>query len=138
MADVPDPVFSAELVGPGLAIAPEAEHGGDVRAPIDGTVVKLHPHAFVVQSADGRGVLVHLGINTVQLEGEGFTLHVEEGQTVTSGDVLVTWDVEAIAATGRSTICPVVALDAKPDVVARAASAGDEAHGSTVLLNWGS
>lgn len=137
MSDVPDPVFSAELVGPGLAIEPDAATGNEVRSPIDGTIVKLHPHAFVVQAADGRGVLVHLGINTVQLEGEGFTLHVEEGATVTAGQVLITWDIEAIAATGRSTTCPVVALDAKPDVVERVAPVAQSAAPDTVLLTWG-
>lgn len=136
MSDVPDPVFSAELVGPGLAIEPDAVEGTQARSPIDGTVVKLHPHAFVVQAADGRGVLVHLGINTVQLDGEGFTLHVSEGTAVTAGQVLISWDVAAIAATGRSTTCPVVALDAKPATVSRDAPLGSAATALTGLLTW--
>ncbi|WP_435298731.1 PTS sugar transporter subunit IIA [Timonella sp. A28] len=136
MSDVPDPVFAAELVGPGLAIEPDLEAGVEVRAPIDGTIVKLHPHAFVVQGVDGRAVLVHLGINTVQLEGEGFTLHVEEGATVSTGQVLISWDIKAVAETGRSTICPVVALDAKPEVIARAAAVASEATADTTLLVW--
>lgn len=136
MSDVPDPVFAAELVGPGLAIEPDANEGTSVRSPIDGTIVKLHPHAFVVQAADGRGVLVHLGINTVQLEGEGFTLHAAEGDAVTAGQVLITWDIAAIAATDRSTTCPVVALDAQADAVERTATVGATADDGTALLTW--
>ena len=82
LARVDDPVFSTELVGPGLALAPDLDGPSRVVAPIGGTVVKLHPHAFVVQGGDGRAVLVHLGINTVQLEGKGFDLRVAEGDAV--------------------------------------------------------
>ena len=67
--DVPDPVFSAKIVGPGLALDPRTGGPGQVTAvsPIDGTVAKVHPHAFVVTSPRGRGVLVHLGLDTVSL-----------------------------------------------------------------------
>ena len=71
-------------------------------SPIGGTIVKLHPHAFVVQHDDGRAVLVHLGIDTVELGGAGFTLHAAEGAVVTAGQVVVSWDPSAVAAGGRS------------------------------------
>ncbi|QAY63600.1 PTS glucose transporter subunit IIA [Xylanimonas allomyrinae] len=115
LADVPDPVFSAGLVGPGVAVDPDPLTGRDAVSPVSGTVVKLHPHAFVVTAPDGRAVLVHLGIDTVQLEGEGFTLHVAEGDAVEAGQVVVTWDPAAVTAGGRSALVPVVALDAGPD-----------------------
>ena len=124
MAEVPDPVFSAELVGPGLALDPPR---GPVEAvaPVSGRLVKVHPHAFVVQPAAGPAVLVHLGIDTVQLKGAGFTLHAAEGDEVAAGDLLVGWDAAAVADGGRSPICPVVALDAAAvDVVAAALAAG--------------
>ncbi|MES6461709.1 PTS glucose transporter subunit IIA, partial [Cutibacterium acnes] len=70
LADVPDPVFAQGLVGPGVAIVPIGEAEVTVVAPIAGRIVKLHPHAFVIQ-AEGFGVLVHLGIDTVQLDGRG-------------------------------------------------------------------
>ncbi|MPZ00958.1 MAG: PTS glucose transporter subunit IIA, partial [Actinophytocola sp.] len=79
------------------------------------TVVKLHPHAYVVASADGAAVLVHLGIDTVQLGGEGFTLHVRDGEAVTTGQPLVSFDASVIEAGGRSPVCPVIALDATAD-----------------------
>ena len=110
LADVPDPVFGAQLVGPGLAIDPalggEALEGraddGDVRvvAPVDGTVTAIHPHAFVVACADGRAVLVHLGVDTVQLRGAGFTVLAGAGDAVRAGAVVVTWRPADVAAGG--------------------------------------
>ncbi|MBP2706005.1 PTS glucose transporter subunit IIA [Microbispora sp. RL4-1S] len=120
---VPDPVFSQLMVGPGTAIDPRREPGEAV-APIDGTIVKLHPHAFVVVGDDGRGVLVHLGIDTVQLKGEGFTLLAAEGDRVEAGRPVVAWDPAAVEAGGRSPVCPVVALDAAAGAVTAVAEGG--------------
>ena len=128
MRDVPDPVFAESIVGPGLAIDPDPELGGRVVAPCAGVVVKLHPHAFVLLAppaedrpdarpcgpAGGRGVLVHLGIDTVQLKGEGFTLLVAEGDTVVADQDLVVWSPTAVSDGGRSPLVPVVALDLGP------------------------
>ncbi|MGE6775996.1 PTS sugar transporter subunit IIA, partial [Bacillus velezensis] len=85
---VPDPVFAGAMVGPGMAIDPVREPGEAV-SPVDGVVVSLHPHAFVVVDSDGHGVLTHLGIDTVQLNGEGFELLVSKGDTVTRGQAMV-------------------------------------------------
>jgi phosphotransferase system IIA component len=74
-------------------------------------VVKVHPHAFVVLGADGVGVLVHLGINTVRLEGKGFEVLVSQGATVAAGDPMVRWDPATITGDGISTLVPVVAMD---------------------------
>ncbi|HLS03207.1 MAG TPA: PTS glucose transporter subunit IIA, partial [Actinomycetales bacterium] len=88
----------------------------DAVAPISGTVSSVHAHAFVIQSDDpdhvGRAVLVHLGIDTIELQGEGFALHVEPGEEVEAGQVLVSWDPNDVEASGRHAICPVVALEA--------------------------
>ena len=70
ITEVSDPVFAAEMVGPGIAIDP-APGRNTVVAPVAGTILKLHPHAFAMITPDGVGVLVHLGINTVQLEASG-------------------------------------------------------------------
>jgi PTS system N-acetylglucosamine-specific IIA component len=116
LATVPDPVFSEGMVGPGRAVDPER---GPLTAvsPVAGTVVKLHPHAFVVVAEDGRGVLVHLGIDTVELKGEGFELLISEGARVQAGDPVVRWDAAKVEAGGRSPSCPVIALDAQPDAL---------------------
>ncbi|SDD41261.1 PTS system, N-acetylglucosamine-specific IIA component [Sanguibacter gelidistatuariae] len=134
ISGVDDPVFAAGLVGPGLAILPDAELGRQVVAPVSGTIVKLHPHAFVVKVPDGRAILVHLGINTVQLDGAGFTLHVAQGDAVTQGDVLITWDPTEIERGGRSSVCPVVALGATPDVITAVDSA--DVTASQELFTW--
>ena len=134
ISGVDDPVFAAGLVGPGLAILPDADLGSQVVAPVSGTVAKLHPHAFVIKVPDGRGILVHLGINTVQLEGAGFTLHVSQGDTVAQGDVLVTWDPEAIERGGRSSVCPVIALGASPEQITAADS--PRVSASHPLFTW--
>jgi PTS system N-acetylglucosamine-specific IIA component len=135
MSSVPDPVFAQAMVGPGLAIEPDADEGRDVVSPLTGTVVKLHPHAFVVAAPSGRGVLVHLGIDTVQLRGEGFTLHVAEGDAVTAGQVLVSWSPRAVSDGGRSPVVPVVALDAAAEALTPAAVEGDYVSAGDALFD---
>jgi glucose-specific phosphotransferase system IIA component len=110
VTDVPDPVLAAEMVGPGMAIEPTGEVV-TVVAPIAGRILKLHPHAFVVLGGDGVGILVHLGINTVRLEGRGFELLATEGDTVAAGDPIVRWDPSTVAGEDMSTVVPVVAMD---------------------------
>ena len=84
MADVPDPVFAEEMVGPGVAIEPDpAAPPWCRRSPARSS--RSCPHAFVVLG-DGVGVLVHLGINTVRLEGEGFEVLATQGGEVAAGD----------------------------------------------------
>ncbi|RSM61267.1 PTS glucose transporter subunit IIA [Amycolatopsis sp. WAC 01376] len=136
MTEVPDPVFAQAMVGPGLAVMPS---GGrqDAVAPVDGTVVTLHPHAFVVATEDGRGVLVHLGIDTVKQKGEGFSLHVAKGETVRAGQPVVEWDPEAVKAAGYSPIVPVVALDAKAEVLSGLLTGGDVEAGDAIFT-WDS
>jgi len=103
-------VFAQGVVGPGLALEPIGAGGQDVVAPIPGRIAKLHPHAFVIASDDVT-VLVHLGIDTVQLNGAGFVMHAAEGDEVRAGDVLITWQPDEVRSGGRSAICPVVVLD---------------------------
>ena len=106
LSDVPDPVFSGKIVGPGVAITPDPAGGGEVSAlaPISGTVSKIHPHAYVITHDDGRSFLVHLGLDTVSLGGNGFTLLAAEGQTVDAGQPIIAWSpaqIEAHAATAQ-------------------------------------
>ena len=120
LADVPDPVFAQQIVGSGVAIDPERSPGVAV-APIAGRLLKLHPHAFVVLTAARQGVLVHLGIDTVQLDGEGFELLAKEGAELAAGDPIVRWDPAAVEAGGRSPVVPIVVMDTAPDTVATSA-----------------
>jgi sugar PTS system EIIA component len=133
LSEVPDPVFSAALVGPGVAIDPSGQSRTLAFSPVDGAVVKLHPHAYVVQTSGGAGVLVHLGIDTVQLAGEGFELLVEENAVVRAGDPIVSWDPAELERGGRSAICPVVALDATPGSLGNLAESGEVSLGSQIF-----
>jgi len=110
LSDVPDPVFSAGMVGYGAAVDPPQEVVEAV-APVTGKVLKMLPHAYVIMTADNVGVLVHLGIDTVALNGEGFTTHVGQGDQVTAGQKVITYDVPAIVAKGLNPIVPVVVMD---------------------------
>jgi PTS system N-acetylglucosamine-specific IIA component len=134
LSEVPDPVFSAALVGPGMAIDPSRDGRSIAVSPVEGTVVKLHPHAYVVQSSSGAGVLVHLGIDTVQLAGAGFELLVEENAEVAAGDPVVAWYPAEIERGGRSAICPVVALDATPADLDNLTESGQVATGSQIFV----
>ena len=135
LADLPDPVFASEMVGPGIAVAPEPGEG-TVVSPIGGKVVKVHPHAFVVLGSDGVGILVHLGINTVRLEGKGFEVLATQGSTVQAGDAMVTWDPTEIAAGGLSAIVPVVLMDAPKGSVTSPLE-GSQASPGDVLFTVG-
>jgi glucose-specific phosphotransferase system IIA component len=110
VSEMPDPVFAKGLVGPGMAITPQPGRQTAV-APISGKVLRLLPHAFLVRSSLGPGVLVHLGIDTVHMQGDGFTMLVAQDDTVEAGDDVVSWDPGYVTSTGRSPICAVILLD---------------------------
>jgi PTS system N-acetylglucosamine-specific IIA component len=109
---------------------------GTAVSPIAGSIVKLHPHAFVVVAGDGRGVLVHLGIDTVQLKGAGFALVAQKGDAVEPGTPVVRWNPVDVEAGGRSPICPVVALEASSDAVSDLQVAGSWLTAGERLFTW--
>jgi sugar PTS system EIIA component len=110
LQDVPDPVFSQGMVGYGAAVDPPR---GVIEAvaPVGGKILKLLPHAYIVMTPDNVGVLVHLGIDTVRLNGEGFTTHVSQGDDVSAGQLIITYDVPSVEAKGLNPIVPVVVMD---------------------------
>ncbi|MEE1817532.1 PTS sugar transporter subunit IIA [Streptomyces sp. NPDC004288] len=134
LAAVPDPVFAGAMVGPGTAIDPVREPSEAV-SPLDGVIVSMHPHAFVVVDDEGHGVLTHLGIDTVQLNGEGFELLANKGDRVTRGQAVVRWNPAAVEAAGKSPICPVVALEAVADSLSDLVESGD-VKADDVLFGW--
>ena len=104
---VPDPVFSEKMVGDGIAIDPISEV---LLAPCSGTVVQMHPagHAVTVKSTEGVEILVHIGIDTVKLKGEGFEPLVEVGQTVEVGENLIKFSADVLAQKAKSLISMVI------------------------------
>lgn len=132
ITEVEDPVFAGQMVGPGVGIRPPSGRT-TVVAPVAGTIVKLHPHALAMVTADGVGVLVHLGIDTVSLNGEGFEVHSSDGATVAAGDPVITWDPADIVAKGFSSTVIVVALDRPADSVTSAAIGTEVAAGAVLF-----
>lgn len=129
---VPDPVFAGQMVGSGAAVEPPAGEAFDVVSPVAGKVVKLLPHAFVVVERSGKGVLTHVGIDTVKLKGEGFKLLIAQGDTVDAGEPIMHVDPAAALAAGYSMVSPVVVLDTKPDTTTLIAE-GDVAAGENLF-----
>jgi sugar PTS system EIIA component len=105
--EVPDPVFSQKMMGDGIAIDP-AE--GKVVSPVDGEIVQVFPtkHAVGIKAKNGAELLIHIGLETVSLNGEGFEAHVSEGKKVKAGDPLVTFDMDLVKEKAKSTITPVI------------------------------
>lgn len=134
LARVPDPVFAQAMVGPGMAVWP-AGGPADAVAPVDGTIATLHPHAFVVATGDGRAVLVHLGIDTVKRQGEGFTVHVAAGEPVNAGQPVIGWHPEAMREAGYSPVVPVIALEAKEQAIS-VPSVGTTVGAGQELFVW--
>jgi PTS system glucose-specific IIA component len=132
LASVPDAVFATEMVGSGVAVEPADEAVMTAIAPVTGRLVKLHPHAYVILRTDGAGVLVHLGIDTVKLNGAGFELHVQEGAVVSAGQPVITFSPREIRARGLSAIVPVVVMDSAKNAVTagaeKAVGAGDHLY----------
>nr|WP_246223580.1 PTS glucose transporter subunit IIA [Pseudarthrobacter psychrotolerans] len=125
LSEVPDPVFAKGLVGGGAAVIPDDDAGVlTAVAPLDGRVIKVMPHAYIVQHASGPAVLVHVGIDTVGLKGEGFSVIAKKGDQVRAGDPMITVDVTFVRSKNLSMCSPVVVLDTKPEAVDSPASGG--------------
>lgn len=107
LSTVPDETFSQEMMGKGIAIIPDK---GRVVSPVSGVVAKAFKtkHAMIIVSDDGAEVLIHVGIDTVKLKGKYFTSHMNEGEHVEAGDLLLEFDLEGIQAEGYNIITPVV------------------------------
>lgn len=107
LEEIPDETFSAGILGQGVGIRPDKD---TVYAPFDGTVIQTvdSKHAVGLRAADGMEVLIHVGIDTVDMNGQGFTLHCQEGDTVKRGQRLLTFDPKAIEAAGHPTVTAVL------------------------------
>jgi phosphoenolpyruvate-protein phosphotransferase len=110
LGETPDPVFSARMMGDGVVIDPT---GSSLHAPCDGTLllVPASRHAVTLRAANGAEILLHVGIDTVGLAGEGFELHVREGQAVRAGDRLISFDLDLLARRAKSLMTPVLITD---------------------------
>lgn len=107
ITEVPDPTFSEKMLGDGVAIIPK---DGKLLAPADGEVVQLFPtkHAIGIKTKQGLEILIHIGLETVTMKGEGFKAHVQQGDTVKTGQPLIDFSIDLIEKKASSTITPVV------------------------------
>lgn len=130
LTEVPDDVFRQRILGEGFAVIPES---GEFCAPIDGRIVTIFPtkHAFGIRANDGTEILVHIGIDTVNLKGEGFEALKQSGDRVRAGDLILRADLERIAAAGFSVVTPVVILAPKGN--GRVERESDSPH---VVIHW--
>jgi len=110
ITEVPDPVFAEKMMGDGFCVFPEILSAAQVVSPVDGEVVNLFPtgHAVGIRTSGGLEVLVHIGIDTVKLQGKGFRILVTEGAKVTAGQPLMQVDLTAIQGDVPSLATPVV------------------------------
>ena len=132
LSEVSDDVFSQKMLGDGFAVKPT---GQEVVAPVSGTITTLFPtkHAIVIKTAEGLEVLIHLGIDTVELKGEPFKLFAEQGDSVKAGDKLAEMDIADVADHGLDNTVMVVytnmdMLKEVKDVDPRPVEAGDDAQ----------
>nr|WP_236908084.1 PTS glucose transporter subunit IIA [Clostridium sp. Cult3] len=107
ITQVEDEVFSEKMVGDGVAIEPRE---GIVVSPVQGRIVQIFPtkHALGIETEDGLEILIHIGLDTVELKGEGFKSYVKVGDEVKLGDKLLEVDLDFIRKSGRSTVSPII------------------------------
>ncbi|MCK6161603.1 N-acetylglucosamine-specific PTS transporter subunit IIBC [Corynebacterium simulans] len=115
LAQVPDASFAQGMVGEGFAVMPDAVDAFDVCAPVNGTITMIFKtrHAFGMKTADGLDLLIHIGIDTVELKGEGFTALAKKGDTVTAGTPIIAVEASKLRERGVNLITPVVCPTAK-------------------------
>jgi len=132
LSEVPDPVFAGGVMGPGAAIEPS---GNTVYAPGPGTVAAAQPtgHAFGLVLDGGLEVLIHVGIDTVNLAGKGFDVKVKNGDRVEAGTPLVVFDRKVIEDAGYPLITPVIVLNADDFAAVNPMLEGDVRHGDLVI-----
>lgn len=113
VTEVEDQVFSSKAMGDGIAIDPSE---GKIYAPFSGEITVAFPtgHAYGIKAANGKEILIHIGMDTVELEGKGFTPHVKQGDIVIQGDLLSDVDLDYIRSQGKPVVTPVIFTDGTP------------------------
>src|SRR5262245_57375168 len=129
---VPDPVFAQKMVGDGIAVDPTTQ---SLLAPCDGTVIQLHPahHAVVLATATGIEVMMHIGLDTINLKGQGFTPRVKQGDSVQVGNPLIDFDADYLATHAKSLLTMLVVTNSDR-VAAFERCSGSVAAGRDIIL----
>ncbi|MGH8317761.1 MAG: phosphoenolpyruvate--protein phosphotransferase [Steroidobacteraceae bacterium] len=130
--EIPDPVFAGRMLGDGLAVDPT---GATLHAPCDGEIITLaeSKHAVTLRSDGGAEILIHIGIDTVGLGGEGFEAHVKPGRRVVAGERLISFDLELIARRAKSLLTPILLMAGSDFAVVRSVENRELAVGDVLL-----
>lgn len=135
ITSLPDPVFAEKMLGDGFAVKPS---DGNIYAPASGTIIEIHDslHAYGIETDDGLQLLVHIGINTVELNGEGFNAKVKKGDKIKAGDLLAYANLELIESRGYPTYT--IVLITNTDVLKSMSliPIQEITGGETVVLNY--
>lgn len=133
LSAVPDPVFSERMMGDGLAIEPSE---GVAVSPVDGEIIQVFPtkHAVGIRAKNGAEILIHIGLETVSLNGEGFETHVKQGDRVKAGEKLVTFDIGIISEKAKSTVTPIIITNTDQTSSLEKLTEGTVEKGSTPIL----
>ncbi|ANE46130.1 PTS system glucose-specific transporter subunit IICBA [Paenibacillus swuensis] len=133
ISNVPDPTFADKMMGEGFAVIPSS---GEVVSPVNGVIENIFPtkHAIIIRSEGGKEVLIHVGVNTVKLKGQGFDIHVADGETVTRGQKLMTVDLEFVSKNATSVITPIVFTDLDEGVKVELLKTGTVKRGEAPII----
>jgi sugar PTS system EIIA component len=134
LESVQDPVFAEKMMGDGMAFDPSE---GKVVSPVEGEIIQVFPtkHAIGIRAINGAEILIHIGLETVSMKGEGFTSHVEQGNSVKPGDTLVTFDLDLIREKAKSTVTPVIITNGDSVKSLRKLTGGTVEHGTTPIMD---
>lgn len=134
LEDVPDPVFAQKMMGDGIAIDPT---DGDVVAPVDGEIIQLFPtkHAVGLRSEAGVELLIHVGIDTVSMNGEGFTAYVKAGDRVKRGERLLSVDFSLVREKAKSAVTPIIITNGDAIESLERKAEASATKGETILLH---
>ncbi|MFY4776027.1 PTS sugar transporter subunit IIA [Metabacillus sp. RGM 3146] len=134
LEEVPDPVFSQKMMGDGMALEPS---DGLVVSPVEGEIIQLFhtKHAIGIRSKTGMEILIHIGLETVGMNGEGFEAHVKEGDKVKPGDRLLTCDLALIKKKAASIISPIVITNGDILESVSKEPAGEVKHGYSPIFH---
>lgn len=134
LEEIPDPVFAEKMMGEGFGIEPT---DGEVAAPVAGVIMQVFPtnHAVGIKTDNGVEVLIHIGLETVAMEGRGFEGFVSEGDRVEVGDKLVVFDVDLVKEEANSTISPVIITNSDEMASFNIEPVTEAVKGETVVVN---
>ncbi|WP_100331300.1 PTS sugar transporter subunit IIA [Bacillus xiapuensis] len=133
LESVPDPVFSQKMMGDGVAIIPT---NNQVFSPVDGEIMNVFPtkHAISLRSKAGAELLIHMGLETVNLKGDGFNVLVHEGAQVKQGEPIAEFDIEKVSSHGNDVITPIILVNGDSFKIENRQSNQDTAGGKEIIM----